>query len=311
MLSTSAKRKASGLKPVPQGKRIAISNPDKVLYPEAKITKLEIAEYYRAIGNRMLPYLEGRPLTLVRCPNGYQAKCFYQKHVKPGTPEVLTRVNVPEGDGSAIYMAADSVEAIVALLQMGVLEIHPWGSRVPRLDKPDIVIFDFDPDEGLGYDKVVDAATLMRTALEQLELRSFVKTTGGKGLHVVVPLLPTQPWDTVKAFTKAIADSFAAGFPNKFTSKLAKASRGRKIFVDYLRNAEGATAIAPYSVRAKKNASVATPIEWDELARDVRFDHFNVRNVPQRLAKLKRDPWADFFATKQKLTKPILRSVGL
>src|SRR5688500_14424044 len=155
-------------------------------------------------------------------------------------------------------MAADSVEAIVALLQMGVLEIHPWGSRVPHLDKPDVVIFDFDPDEGLGYRQVVEAATLMRQALEQIDLQCFLKTTGGKGLHVVVPLQPTLPWDEVKAFTKAIADSFATGFPTKFTAKLAKASRGRKIFIDYLRNAEGATAVGPYSVRAKKNASVAT-----------------------------------------------------
>ena len=299
------------LKGADDAPRVTISNPDKILYPEAKITKLEVAEYYRAIGDWMLPYLEGRPLTLVRCPNGYKGQCFYQKHVKPGTSELLTRVKVPEGKGYATYMSADSVEAIVALLQMGVLEIHPWGSRTPHLGKPDVVIFDFDPDEGLGYREVVEAATLMRQALEQIDLRCFLKTTGGKGLHVVVPLQPSLPWDEVKAFTKAIADSFAAGFPDKFTAKLAKASRGRKIFIDYLRNAEGATAIGPYSVRAKKNASVATPIHWEELKDDVRFDRFNLRNVPERLARMKKDPWADFFKVRQKLTKSMLKSVGL
>jgi bifunctional non-homologous end joining protein LigD len=291
--------------------RIELTNPDKVLYPEAGITKREIAEYYRAIGEWMLPHLEGRPLTLVRCPNGYGAKCFYQKHVKDGTPEILTRVQVPEGDGTGIYMAADSVEAIVALLQMGVLEIHPWGSRVPKLDRPDRIIFDFDPDEGLGWQEVVDAATTMGDALEKLGLASFLKTTGGKGLHVVVPIEPKLPWDVVKAFTKAVAESFAATWPDKFTAKLAKASRGQKIFIDYLRNAEGATAIAPYSVRAKKNAPVSMPIDWRELRNDVRFDFFNVRNAPTRLKKQKRDPWHDFLDTRQTLTKAMLRSVGV
>ena len=259
----------------------------------------------------MLPHLEGRPLTLVRCPNGYAAKCFYQKHVKDGTPEILTRVKVPEGDGTGIYMSADSVEAIVALLQMGVLEIHPWGSRVPKLGCPDRIVFDFDPDEGLGWKEVVDAAKTMRDALEQLGLASFLKTTGGKGLHVVVPIAPKLPWPTVKAFTKAVAESFAATWPDRFTAKLAKASRGNRIFIDYLRNAEGATAIAPYSVRAKKNAPVSMPIDWRELRTDVRFDHFNLRNAPARLTKQKVDPWKDFLATRQSLTKAMLKSVGV
>ena len=292
-------------------RRIELTNPDKVLYPEAGITKSDIAEYYRAIGDRMLPHLEGRPLTLVRCPNGYAAKCFYQKHVKDGTPEILTRVKVPEGDGTGIYMSADSVEAIVALLQMGVLEIHPWGSRVPKLGCPDRIVFDFDPDEGLGWKEVVDAAKTMRDALEQLGLASFLKTTGGKGLHVVVPIAPKLPWPTVKAFTKAVAESFAATWPDRFTAKLAKASRGNRIFIDYLRNAEGATAIAPYSVRAKKNAPVSMPIDWRELRTDVRFDHFNLRNAPARLTKQKVDPWKDFLATRQSLTKAMLKSVGV
>ena len=291
--------------------RVDISNPDKVLYPEAGITKQEIADYYRAIGEWMLPHLAGRPLTLLRCPSGRAAKCFYQKHVKPGTPDILTRVPVPEGDGKSVYMAADSVEAIVALLQMGVLEIHPWGSRVPKLGCPDRITFDFDPDEGLGWKEVADAAKTMRDALGKLGLESFLKTTGGKGLHVVVPIAPKLPWEIVKPFTKAIAESFATTWPDRFTAKLAKAARGKRIFIDYLRNGEGATAVAPYSVRAKPNASVAVPIAWSELRNDVRFDHFNLRNVPARLKRLKSDPWEDFLSTRQSITKAMLKSVGL
>jgi len=291
--------------------KVALSHPDKVLFPEAGITKADVAAYYRAVAPLMLPHVRGRPLTLVRCPAGWAAKCFYQKHVKDGTPEALTRVPVPEGAGNSIYMSADTEEALVGLVQMGVVELHPWGSRVPRLDLPDRMIFDFDPDEGLGWAEVVDAAKQMRSALAKLGLESFLKTTGGKGLHVVVPITPKLPWDEVKAFTRAIATSFAQAFPDRFTDKLAKAARGNRIFIDYLRNGEGATAVAPYSVRAKKNAPVAMPLDWAALKRDVRFDHFNLRNAPALLRKQKRDPWADFESTRQSLTKAMLKSVGL
>jgi len=207
---------------------------------------------------------------------------------------------------------ANSVPAVVAFLQMGVLEFHPWGSTRQHLDQPDRLIFDFDPDEDLEWSALVQAVQLLRTLLDQLGLRGFLKTTGGKGLHVVVPIRATHGWDVIKPFTKAVADLLVQASPERFTSKLAKVRRGGKIFVDYLRNAEGATAVAAYSVRAKADAPVSTPIAWEELRDDVRFGHFNIRNVPERLRKMRRDPWREFAAAAdQELTAEVLRRVGV
>jgi bifunctional non-homologous end joining protein LigD len=190
-------------------------------------------------------------------------------------------------------------------VQWGVIELHPWGARAPRLDRPDRLVFDFDPDPKVNWPDVVAAVKLLRTLLEELGLTGFLKTTGGKGLHVVVPIRPTIPWDQAKAFTRGVARFLATTFPDRFTDTVAKNRRGGKIFIDYLRNARGATAVAPYTVRARENAPVAMPIAWSELATDVRFDHFNVRNVRDRLRRQRRDPWADFFATRQALTANI------
>jgi bifunctional non-homologous end joining protein LigD len=206
---------------------------------------------------------------------------------------------------------ANSVGAVVSLLQMGVLEIHPWGSRKGTLDKPDRIVMDFDPDESLPWSSLVEAVTVLRKLLDTLGLTGFLRTTGGKGLHVVLPIAPQRDWPTITAFTKAIADLMVMSFPDRFTAKLNKATRTGKILVDYLRNAEGATAIAPYSLRAKKNAPVSMPIAWEELRRDVRFDHFNVRNAAARLKKQKRDPWADFLDVRQSITPQMMRSVGI
>ncbi len=289
---------------------VALSNPDKVLYPEAGYTKRDLAEYYAAVGEWLLPHLADRPLTLLRCPNGW-THCFYQKHAKESIPDAVEQVKVRESDGTGMYMMANSVPAIVALLQMGVLELHPWGSRRQHLDRPDRLVFDFDPDEDLGWDPLVEAVGLLRTLLDNLELVSFLKTTGGKGLHVVVPIAPTLRWATAKAFTKSVADLLVQASPRRFTAQLSKAHRGGKIFVDYLRNAQGATAVAAYSTRAKRNAPVSTPIAWEELATEVRFDHFNIRTVPERLDP-RRDPWADMArAAEQQITPALLRRVGV
>ena len=289
---------------------IAISNPDKVLYPEARYTKLELARYYETVGERMLPHLAGRPLTLVRCPNGWK-HCFYQKHAKAGAPDALEQIEIRESTGIGVYMMANSVAAIVALLQMGVLEIHPWGATRAHLDRPDRLVFDFDPDEDLPWDRLVEAVGLLRTLLDNLGLRGFLKTTGGKGLHVVLPIRPDHPWDVARSFTKGVADLLVQASPTRFTSKVAKNRRGGKIFVDYLRNSEGATAVAPYSLRAKANAPVSMPIGWDELATDVRFDAFNVRSALERL-RARRDPWREFSeAADQVVTSRMLAAVGL
>jgi len=290
---------------------VPISNGDKVLYPEAGVTKRELALYYDAIDKWIVPHLANRPLTLVRCPNGWNKPCFFQKHANETVSEFIDRIDISEGRGEKPYMMANSVSAIVALVQMGVLEIHPWGSRAPRLGYPDRLVFDFDPDEGLGFDRLVEAVGVLRKLLDTLGLRAFVKTTGGKGLHVVVPIKPKRAWDPAKAFCKAIAELLVRTFPDRFTSKITKSTRQGKIFVDYLRNAENATAIAPYSVRAKANAPVAMPIDWEQLEEDVRFDHFNVRNVPGLLRRRRRDPWSDMAKVHQELTDAMLRQVGV
>jgi bifunctional non-homologous end joining protein LigD len=289
---------------------VKLSNPDKVLYPEASLTKKDLALFYETIGDWLLPHLENRPLTLVRCPNGWGKHCFYQKHPDEKVDSIIGRVTVQESNGPTLYMMANSIPAVVALLQMGALELHPFGSSAPRLQCPDMLTFDFDPDDGISWETLVEGVHLLKTLLEQLDLETFVKTTGGKGLHVVVPVKPSLGWDEVKQFTKSVAELLVKSFPERFIANMSKSKRQGKIFVDYLRNAEGATAVSAYSLRARANAPVATPIAWDELTQDIRRDHFNVKNVPQRLAKLKKDPWADFFDVKQAITKAMMKKVG-
>ena len=298
----------------PRGTRIAgiaLSHADKLLFPETGVTKRTLAEYYVAVADHLLPHLANRPLTLVRCPNGWNRQCFYQKNADASVDPAIDRIGVTTSDGPAQYMMANRVEALIALTQMGVIELHPWGSSKPKLGAPDRLIFDFDPDDDLPWSQIVEAVQVMRTLLAEIGLTGYLKTTGGKGLHVVVPIKPRHDWDTVKAFTKAVAELLVRTFPGRYTDKLTKSRRRGKIFIDYLRNAEGATAITAFGVRARELAPVATPIIWDELTDDLRFGYFNVANVPQRLKKLRRDPWAGFFDEPQSLTAAMMKRVGL
>jgi bifunctional non-homologous end joining protein LigD len=289
---------------------IKLSHPDKPLFPEAKLVKRDMALYYEAIADWILPHLTDRPLALVRCPDGWSKQCFFQKHADKSVNAAVTRVEVPEGEGgTATYFAANSLPALVALVQWGVVELHPWGSRRPKLDRPDRLIFDFDPDDGIGWKQIVEAVGVLRALLDDLGLEGFLKTTGGKGLHVVVPIRPTLDWTQAKGFTKAVADLLVGTFPDRFIATLSKAQRKGKIFIDYLRNAEGATAIAPYAIRARAKAPVSTPIGWNELEADVRFDHFNVRNIPERLRGLRQDPWASIGEVRQTVTRAMFKRV--
>jgi len=288
---------------------IKLSHPDKPLFPEAKLVKRDMALYYEAIADWILPHLADRPLALVRCPDGWSKQCFFQKHADKSVNAAVTRVQVPESDGTATYFAANSLPALVALVQWGVVELHPWGSRTPKLDRPDRLIFDFDPDDGIGWTQVVEAVGVLRALLDDLGLEGFLKTTGGKGLHVVVPIRPTLDWAQAKGFTKAVADLLVETFPDRFIATLSKAQRKGKIFIDYLRNAEGATAIAPYAVRARAKAPVSTPIGWKELDADVGCAHFNVRNVPERLRGLRQDPWASIGDVRQTVTRAMFKRV--
>ncbi len=290
---------------------IRITNPDRVLYPEQGLTKRELALYYERIAAWILPHIQDRPLTLVRCPEGHAKQCFYQKHVNDQFPQAIRRVQVEEGGAAVPYGALDSVAGLVSLVQMGVLELHIWGSHRDDIERPDYIVFDLDPDEGLGWERIVEGTLKVRQRLEELGLQSFLKTTGGKGLHVCVPIVRRDEWDEVKAFTKALSESIVSDEPNRYTSKLPKASRKGKIFIDYLRNGRGATSIGAYSTRARPNAPVSTPLFWEELETDVRANTYNVRNLPERLESLDADPWADFNKVRQSITAAMKKAVGM
>lgn len=301
-LSASGKKKEVGISGV------RFTNPEKVLYPDQGVTKKDLAVYYSRIADWILPYVVDRPLTLVRCPEGQARQCFYQKHIGEHVPKSVRRVDV--GDEEP-YGAIGSLEGLLSLVQMGVLEIHIWGSHRDKIEQPDYVVFDLDPDEGLGWDRVVEGALKVRDFLTGLGLKTFLKTTGGKGLHVVLPLTRKLDWDQVKAFTKGVADTIVAAEPSRYTSKLPKASRKGKVFIDYLRNGRGATSIAAYSTRSRPGAPVSAPLFWEELETDVRANTYTVRNLPERLESLPADPWEGFNKVRQSLTAAMLKAVGV
>jgi bifunctional non-homologous end joining protein LigD len=290
---------------------VSLSHPSQVLYPEIGLTKLQLAQYYERIADWMLPHLSQRPLTLVRCPHGVGQHCFFQKHANKTTARDIPRIEVPSRAGTATYMMVDSLHALISLVQMGVLELHTWGARKGHLDKPDRMIFDLDPAPGVLWMQVIEAAQLIRALLDEAGLTSFVKTTGGKGLHVVIPLKPEKSWDDIKALSRAIAEYMEQTLPDRFTSKMAKSKRTGKIFIDYLRNAPEATAVAAYSTRARPGAPVSTPVAWDELTEQLHSDTFTAVNIPARLDQLKQDPWQQYFLLNQRVTAKTMRTFGL
>lgn len=293
--------------------RVSLSRRDKILYPDQGLTKADLASYYARVAERMLPYLAHRPLTLLRCPDGRHKACFFQRHAAAGTPAELLRVPLAEADGGEmrIHLAVDSLDGVLALVQMGVLEIHAWGARVDRPDAPDRLVFDLDPDPALPWAVVREGAALMRARLGDLGLTGFLRTTGGKGLHVVVPLARRHGWVEVKAFARALAEDIARRDAARYTARLARASRAGRIFIDYLRNARGASAIANYSTRARPGAPVAVPVAWEELTPALRPERFNVVTVPERLRSLPRDPWEGFEAARRPVTASMKRALGL
>jgi bifunctional non-homologous end joining protein LigD len=278
---------------------VRLSNPGKILYPEQGITKGELAEYYTRVAERMLPHVAQRPVTMVRCPAGSETKCFYQRHAGSGVPEQLHEIAIPGFDEPYLYIA--DLPGLVAMVQMGVLEIHPWGVTVAHPAKADRIVFDLDPDEGLGFGDVISAAREVRERLKTLGLESFVKTTGGKGLHVVVPVEPTAEWKEVKSFARGLSAEMAADAPEKYLTKVSKAERVGRIFIDYLRNDPTSTAVAPYSTRSRPGAPVATPLRWDELGPGLDPKAFDIRTVPARIARQRSDPWAAMLEIRQTL----------
>jgi bifunctional non-homologous end joining protein LigD len=286
---------------------VRLTHPGKVLFGQAKATKLDLARYYVDVAERMLPHVRGRPLTLVRAPDGAGGKSFYQKHPGEGTPDALKRVEIAEKGGTTTYLIADDVRGLVSLVQMGVLEVHLWGSTRAALETPDRIIFDLDPDEGLPWERVVAGALAVRDLLTEMGLETWPKATGGKGLHVVLPVRPKYDWDAVKAFTHAVAQEIVRREPAAYTGALPKKDRRGKIFIDYLRNQRGATAIAPFSARAKPQAPVALPLTWKEVEQGVRGDAFTIATAPERLRKEKRDPWDGMAEAKQQLPAAAMR----
>ncbi|HMD34225.1 MAG TPA: non-homologous end-joining DNA ligase [Vicinamibacterales bacterium] len=289
---------------------IGISHADRLLFPAARVTKLDLARYYETIADWIVPHVVDRPLTLVRCPAGIGAPgakrtgdCFFMKHSKVWAPAALRRVRIREKTKVGEYLIADSIAAVVGLAQMDILEIHTWNSRFERVEQPDRLVIDLDPGEDVGWRAVVEAARLVRALLEQMDLASFVKTTGGRGLHVVVPLAPRADWSACLSFARALANALVRARPSMFTDQFARAGRADRILVDYLRNNRTNTSVAAYSTRARPDAPVSTPIAWTELSADRPPGRFTIATVPQRLKRLRTDPWSAYWTNRQPLPR--------
>jgi bifunctional non-homologous end joining protein LigD len=289
---------------------ITLSHPDRVVFAEAGITKLDLALFYQEIADWLLPQLRDRPLTLVRCPDGAGTTCFYMKHLKSSASGELRQVSIREKTKIGAYLIADTLSAVVELVQMNVLEIHTWNARFARLERPDRVVFDIDPGPRVAWKEVIEAARLVRSVLRTLGLESFVKTTGARGLHVVAPIEPQEDWETVVEFSRDVADAIAREHPDRYTTTFAKAGREQKILIDYLRNSRGHTSVAAYSTRARPVGSVSAPLRWEELSSDLPSDHFTVRTLAQRLGALRKDPWAEYGRLRQRVTPAARKAIA-
>jgi bifunctional non-homologous end joining protein LigD len=288
---------------------VGVSHPDRVVFPAIGATKLDLARYYEAIADWIVPHLADRPLTLVRCPEGVRgngprdAGCFYMKHSKVWAPVPVRRVRIQEKTKVGEYLIADTIAALVGLVQMGVLEVHTWNSRCARIEQPDRIVMDIDPGQAVAWPAVVAAAREVRALLHALDLESFVKTTGGRGLHVVMPLVPQADWAECLDFARAIAETLERRDPRRFTTRFAKLGRENKILIDYLRNNRTNTSIAAFSTRARPDAPVSMPVTWSELSPSRPPNRFTLLTVPARLSRLRSDPWKGYESLRQKIPR--------
>jgi bifunctional non-homologous end joining protein LigD len=288
---------------------VKLSSPQKVLFADQGVTKADLAAHYERVADRMMPHVGKRLLSLVRCPDGEGGQCFFQKHDSKGFPAQLKRMEIAESDGKKDnYLYAEDVSALIAGVQMGTLEFHIWGSRIANIEKPDRLVFDLDPDEGLGFADVRDAAFDVRDRLAKIGLKTVPLVTGGKGVHVIAPVSPRVEWPEVKEFAKGFAKLLEDEAPDRYVANMSKAKRKGRIFVDYLRNERGSTAICPYSTRARKGAPVATPVSWDELKELEAANAFHLADMEVRLAM--PDPWEEAAGWKQSLTKAMMAKVA-
>jgi bifunctional non-homologous end joining protein LigD len=274
---------------------VHLTHPDRVYWVDVGVTKEDLAEYYQSVWDFMAPHLVDRPLAIVRCPGGTTGECFFQKHIAGNIKESPLRhvVDAKEHD----VIAVEKLDDLIALVQSGTLEIHTRGSKLDRLEICDRLVFDLDPGEGVSWKEIVAAAQETRERLQAEKLKSFAKLSGGKGIHVVVPL-DGADWDIAKNFTARIAGAMAADSPNRYLAKMTKALRKGKIFIDYFRNTREATSVAPYSTRARAGAPVSAPLSWEALARSTGGNQFTVLNLKQQL---KHDAWAEIGKVKQRL----------
>jgi bifunctional non-homologous end joining protein LigD len=280
-----------------------LSSPTKVIFPDIKATKQDVWNYYEAVMEHLLPEIIGRPLSIIRCPAGATKACFFQKHHTAGL-ELVSSVKLKEDSGiNAHYLVAEDPASVMELVQFNALEFHPWGSHASDPDRADRVVFDLDPGPDVPFSEVKKAATDIRKLLTQLELESFLRVSGGKGLHVVVPLSPGCDWGLTKRFAKGFADALSQSEPTRFLATATKSLRNKRIFVDYLRNGRGATAVASYSLRGRPGAPVAMPIAWSELAKLKRADTYTIKDVPGLLKRRRKDPWADIDKIQQNLAR--------
>lgn len=283
---------------------VRITHPSRVVYPEDGITKGEVAAYYAAVAEWMLPELVNRPLSMVRCPGGTDSACFFQKHhaAKLGSSVRAIPLEEKEG-GEDEYVYIRDLTGLLQLVQMNTLEFHPWGSRVDKPDSPDRIVLDLDPAPGVAWEAVAEGAREIRGQLDRLGLTSFVRTSGGKGLHVVVPFRRGPGWPAVKAFCESVADAMVERDPGRYIATASKAKREGKIFIDWLRNARGATSVCNWSLRAREGAPVAMPLRWEELGKIEGGAAFGMQAALERAAKLKADPWEGMAKLQQRLPK--------
>jgi bifunctional non-homologous end joining protein LigD len=298
--SAAARRAARGKRRSAIMGRVRLTHPDRVYWRDAGITKEALAHHYRKVWKHMRRHVTGRVLALVRCPEGAEGQCFFQKHARAGIPAEFLHLVQEEGEK---IIGIDNLDGLIALVQGGVLEVHARGSELDDRERADRLIFDLDPGPGTDFKDVIEAAHEVRKRLRREKLKCFVKTTGGKGLHVVVPIRPA-PWKEAKDFAHGIAAGMAKDDPQRYTANPIKSRRRHRVFIDYLRNSREATAVVPYSTRARPGAPVAMPVSWSELSSLKAANQYTVRNISQRLSKLRADPWAGLGRSSPALPRP-------
>ena len=286
---------------------IRISHPDRLIYPEQRFSKVQLARYYHEVADWMVPHLVGRPLTLVHCPDGVAAPCHYLRHAKAWGPKALRRVRIKEKTKVGEYLVADNVDALVSLAQMGVVEIHTWNSTDDDIERPNRLVFDLDPGPQVAWKQVVAAAALVRDALKTLGLDSWAKTTGGRGLHVVLPIKPERNWAECLVFARDFSEAVVRADPRRYTTAFAKAGRDDKLLIDYLRNNRTNTSVCAFSARARPGALVSMPVAWSDLAGGP--DRWTVLTAPRRLKRTKVGPWEGYWTTKQRLSATVMKAL--